>query len=246
MEIKTLDRPDSDLRQSDAQAQLKAAYRQVFGNAHLFDEELSVSAESLFINGDLTVQGLVNALALSDSYRRLFFDANGPYRFVELNFKHLLGRAPRNQAELSKHVQLLATEGYEAEINSYIYGAEYLEVFGFDTVPFDRGAASQQGESNLTYNRTRALNSGFASFDGDGQSQLLVSLATSLPPGGSQKTPGPGGRNNQRYAILWTSANPVGLNRRVTQTTTVPFSSLSSAIQSIHRRGGRIASVKES
>ena len=121
MEIETLNRANSGLRQSEAQAQLKAAYRQVFGNAHLFDEELSVSAESLFINGDLTVQGLINALALSDSYRRLFFDANGPYRFVELNFKHLLGRAPRNQAELSKHVQLLATEGYEAEINSYIY-----------------------------------------------------------------------------------------------------------------------------
>ena len=246
MEIETLNRANSGLRQSEAQAQLKAAYRQVFGNAHLFDEELSVSAESLFINGDLTVQGLINALALSDSYRRLFFDANGPYRFVELNFKHLLGRAPRNQAELSKHVQLLATEGYEAEINSYIYGAEYLEVFGFDTVPYDRGVASQKGESNLTYNRTRALTSGFASFDGDGQSQLLVSLATNLPPGGSQKTPGPGGRNKQRYAIRWTSVNPVGLNRRVTQTTTVPFSSLSSAIQSIHRRGGRIASVKES
>jgi len=73
MEIKTLARPDSDLRQSEAQAQLKAAYRQVFGNAHLFDDERSLSAESLFINGDLTVQGLVNALALSDSYRRLFF-----------------------------------------------------------------------------------------------------------------------------------------------------------------------------
>ena len=169
MEIETLNRANSGLRQSEAQAQLKAAYRQVFGNAHLFDEELSVSAESLFINGDLTVQGLVNALALSDSYRRLFFDANGPYRFVELNFKHLLGRAPRNQAELRKHVKLLATEGYEAEINSYIYGAEYLEVFGFDTVPYDRGVASQKGESNLIYNRTRALTSGFATFDGDGQ-----------------------------------------------------------------------------
>jgi len=246
MEIKTLDRPDSDLRQSEAQAQLKACYRQVFGNAHLFDEELSVSAESLFINGDLTVQGLVNALALSDSYRRLFFDANGPYRFVELNFKHLLGRAPRNQAELSKHVQLLAKEGYEAEINSYIYGAEYLEIFGFDTVPYDRGTISQRGESSLTYNRTRALTSGYASFDGDGQSQLVVSLATNSPPGRGQKTPGPGDRNNQRYAIRWTSVNPVGLNRRVMQTTSAPFSSLSSAIQSIHRRGGRISSVKES
>jgi phycoerythrin-associated linker protein len=246
MDIKTLAKPDSDLRQSEAQALLKAAYRQVFGNAHLFEGELSVSAESLFINGNLTVQGLINALALSDSYRRLFFDANGPYRFVELNFKHLLGRAPRNQAELSKHVQLLATEGYEAEINSYIYGAEYLEVFGFDTVPYDRGAASQQGETNLTYNRTRALTSGFASFDGDGQSQLLVSLATSSPPGGSQKTPGPGGRNNQRYAIRWATTNPVGTNRRAKQTTTVPFSSLTSAIQSIHRRGGCISSVTES
>ena len=38
MEIETLNRANSGLRQSEAQAQLKAAYRQVFGNAHLFDE----------------------------------------------------------------------------------------------------------------------------------------------------------------------------------------------------------------
>ena len=246
MEIKTLARPDSDLRQSEAQAQLKAAYRQVFGNAHLFDDERSLSAESLFINGDLTVQGLVNALALSDSYRRLFFDANGPYRFVELNFKHLLGRAPRNQAELSEHVQILATNGYEAEINSYIYGAEYLEIFGFDTVPYNRGATSISGNSNITYNRTLALASGFAGFDGDKQSQLLFSIATNSSPRAAQRTPGPGDRNGQRYTIRWTSSNPVGLNRRVVQTSTAPYSSLSSVIQSIHRRGGSIASVTES
>jgi phycoerythrin-associated linker protein len=242
----TLAGPNSDLRQSEAQAQLNAAYRQVFGNAHLFEEDRSLTAESLFCNGDLTVQGLINALALSDTYRRLFFDANGPYRFVELNFKHLLGRAPRNQAELSEHVQILADNGYEAEINSYMYSAEYLEVFGFDTVPFDRGALSQCGESNVTYNRTRALASGFAGFDGDQQSQLLISLATGSTPRDSQKTPGPGGRDSQRFVIRWTTANPVGVNRRVKQITTVPFSSLSSAIQSVHRRGGRIASVTES
>jgi phycoerythrin-associated linker protein len=230
MEIKTLARPDSDLRQSEAQAQLKAAYRQVFGNAHLFDDERSLSAESLFINGDLTVQGLVNALALSDSYRRLFFDANGPYRFVEL----------------SEHVQILATNGYEAEINSYIYGAEYLEIFGFDTVPYNRGATSISGNSNITYNRTLALASGFAGFDGDKQSQLLCSIATNSTPRAAQRTPGPGDRNGQRYTIRWTSSNPVGLNRRVVQTSTAPYSSLSSVIQSIHRRGGSIASVTES
>ena len=246
MDIQTLDRPDSDLRQSEAQAQLKAAYRQVFGNAHLFEGERSLSAESLFINGNLTVQGLINALALSDSYQRLFFDANSPYRFVELNFKHLLGRAPRNQAELSEHVQILATKGYEAEINSYIYGAEYLETFGFDTVPYNRGTATMNGNSNVTYNRTRAMASGFASFDGDKQSQLLFSIATNSTPRDARRTPGPGDRNGQRYTISWTNKNPIGLNRRVPQTTTAPFSSLTSAIQSIHRSGGCISTVTES
>lgn len=238
--------PTSDLRQSEAQSQLKAAYRQVFGNAHIFEEERSLTSESLFVNGDLTVQGLINALALSDTYRRLFFDANGPYRFVELNFKHLLGRAPRNQEEISKHVQILAEEGYEAEINSYMYSPEYLDTYGLDTVPFDRGAVSQRGETNATYNRTRALATGFAGFDGDKQAQLLMSLATGMAPRGSKKTPGPGERDSKRFAICWTTANPAGVNRRAKQLTTVPYSSLSTAIKSVQRRGGRIASITES
>jgi len=95
---------------TDTTAVIRAAYRQVFGNAHLMDEERSASAESLYVNGDLTVQGLVTALAQSDTYRRLFLEKNGPYRFVELNFKHLLGRAPHSQAEVSEHVQRLANE----------------------------------------------------------------------------------------------------------------------------------------
>lgn len=242
----TVASPNSDLRQSEAQSQLRAAYRQVFGNAHVFEEERSLTSESLFINGDLTVQGLINALALSETYRRLFFDANGPYRFVELNFKHLLGRAPRNQAELSKHVQILAEEGYEAEINSYMFSPEYLDTFGLDTVPFDRGAISQRGESNETYNRTRALFSGIAVFDGGKQPQLLMSLAAGVTPRGSKKTPGPGERDSKRFSISWTTANPAGVNRRAKLLTTVPYSSLTSAIQTVHRRGGRIASITES
>ena len=33
---------NADLRQADAQAVIRAAYRQVFGNAHLMEEELSL------------------------------------------------------------------------------------------------------------------------------------------------------------------------------------------------------------
>ena len=105
------------------------------------------SINALFMNGDLTVQGLVTALAQSDSYRRLFLETNSPYRFVELNFKHLLGRAPRDQAEVMEHVKRMAEEGLEAEIASYTYSDEYLQTFGVDQVPYLRKQTSQQGGS---------------------------------------------------------------------------------------------------
>ena len=68
--------------QAHAQDVLRATYRQVFGNAHLMEEQLVATAESLFLQGDLTVQGLVSALAYSDTYSSLFLEKNGHYRFV--------------------------------------------------------------------------------------------------------------------------------------------------------------------
>lgn len=243
-EISTL-RATSAQDVSHSNSVLRAAYRQVFGNAHLMEEELVPTAESLFLQGDFTVQGLVTALASSDTYRSLFLEKNGPYRFVELNFKHLLGRAPRNQAEVSEHVQLLASEGYEAEIASYTYSSEYVAAFGFDTVPYWRTTQTLVGESNLTYVRSLNLQGGEATFDGSSESLLLASLATSSAPnitirggrGGSSS------RNDRRYRINWTTASPTGINRRAAQVSIVPFSSLSATLQSVQRRGGTILSV---
>lgn len=230
------------------QSVLRSAYHQVFGNAHLMEEERVATAESLFLQGDFTVQGLVSALACSDTYRRLFLDKNGPYRFVELNFKHLLGRAPRDQAEVSEHVQRLAAEGYEAEISSYVYSPEYVEAFGFDTVPHWRTTTTLTGESNLNYVRSLKLQGGRASFDGTSAPKLQVSLATGEAPrvisrggrGGSSS------RNDRRYRISWTTASPTGLNLRAAQVSTVPYSSLTATLQSLQRRGAAILSVTNS
>ena len=79
---------------------IQSIYKQVFGNRHLMELDVNQSLEALFMNGDLTVQGFVTALAQSETYRKLFLEPSSPYRFVELNFKHLLGRAPHDQAEL--------------------------------------------------------------------------------------------------------------------------------------------------
>ena len=52
-------------------------------------------------------------MGLSAEYKRRFFETSAPYRFIELNFKHFLGRAPRSQAEISEHTKILAEGGYE-------------------------------------------------------------------------------------------------------------------------------------
>jgi len=234
--------PNLDL--AHARDVIRAANRQVFGNAHLMETERVISAESMYCNGSLTVQGLVTALALSDTYRSLFLDANGPYRFVELNFKHLMGRAPRNQAEISEHVQRLANEGYEAEITSYTNSQEYFRVFGCDTVPYCRTNQTIVGESNSTYVRTLNLEAGFASFDGGSKSQLLNNLATGTTPSLNQRKPkGGSDRNARTYQILWCSAGVAKNLRRSMQKSIIPYSSLSSTIQSLQVRGARILSI---
>ena len=45
-----------------------AAYRQVFGNDHIFESERLNSAESLLKNGAITVRDFVRALAQSELY----------------------------------------------------------------------------------------------------------------------------------------------------------------------------------
>lgn len=220
---------------------IRAAYRQVFGNRYLMELDVQPSIEALFINGDLTVQGLVTALAQSNTYRRLYLETNSPYRFVELNFKHLLGRPPRNQAEISEHVRLLSDEGFEAEIASYTYSDEYLNNFGVDAVPYARTQTSITGESTVAYQRNQAMDPGFAGFDADQASVLQVSLASNSNPmaAGTRKVVGGG----NRFTILWTSRVQLGAVRRASQRSVVSYSSLSRTIQSIQAQGGNILSI---
>jgi len=240
MTTATLTSPANQDR-SQAADIIRAAYRQVFGNRYLMELDVQPSIEALFINGDLTVQGLVTALAQSDTYRRLYLETNSPYRFVELNFKHLLGRAPRDQAEISEHVRLLADEGFEAEIASYTYSDEYLNSFGIDTVPYARTATTVVGESTVAYQRTQAMDPGFAGFDQDQTSVLQVSVASRTNPtaNGARKVVGGG----KLFNISWTSRVQLGTARRSAQRSVVSYGSLSKTIRSIQAQGGRILTI---
>jgi len=220
---------------------IKRIYRQVFGNRHLMELDVNTSLEALFINGDLTVQGFVTALAQSETYKKLFLETNSPYKFVELNFKHLLGRAPHGQSEIMEHVKLLSDEGYETEIASYTYSAEYLTAFGIDQVPYSRGSNTMQGGSTINYARTNAFEVGYAGYDGAQKgSTLLKSITTGSVPDISQRK---GVGNGGALTISWSSRKQIGANRRVAQKSVVCQTSMSSTIKSILSQGGKILSI---
>jgi len=118
---------------------IRAIYKQVLSNAYVMESERQQTAESQFKRGELSVADFIRQIAKSDMYRSRFFE-NGPRnRFIELNFKHFLGRAPQTRAEVAYHSAILDSEGYEAEIDSYLDSDEYYQNFGTDTVPYYRG-----------------------------------------------------------------------------------------------------------
>ncbi len=233
--------------EDDLQAVIRATYRQVFGNAHIMDSQRLVAAESQLRNGDITVRGFVRALAQSDLYRSLFFDTSSPYRFIELNCKHLLGRAPQAQTEIAEHVQRYNEQGYEAEIDSYINSEEYLANFGENTVPYCRSNRTQSGNKNVDFNRTFSLTRGFAANDYSKQAKLISDVASNLPTKITFPAGGSGSYSNtgKRFRITAVKGKSNSRMTRSTTTFEVSYEQLSQNIQNIHKSGGKILSITE-
>ena len=158
-----------------------AAYRQVYGNLPPTENERCTSLEVRLMNGEITVRDFVNGLAKSPFYKQNYFHAVAPQRGIELNFKHLLGRAPLNQAEIQKSIKLQAEEGFDALIDSLTDCAEYAEVFGSDIVPNWRTADSYAGMMTSSFNMMRELASTKVAVSDNAQgsrSRTLNPLAT--------------------------------------------------------------------
>lgn len=230
---------------------IRAVYNQVLGNPYVMESEKLVSAESQFYNGNFSVRELVRAVAKSDFYRSRYFESCSPYRFVELNFKHLLGRAPNDQAELSAHIQTCVNQGYEAEIDSYIDSDEYSEKFGENIVPYYVGSTTQVGKKQINYNRTLSLFKGYAEVDSAIKSSVLVdSVATNSTiaatrSASSGRISGYKDATEKTFKIV-VKGSKFDSPRRVSTTEyLVPGDRMTPQIQRINRTGGRIVSITE-
>ncbi|MBW4543527.1 MAG: phycobilisome linker polypeptide [Symplocastrum torsivum CPER-KK1] len=267
------DAPKIELRphatKEDIEAVIRAVYRQVLGNDYLMKSERLTSAESLLRDGDISVREFVRSVAKSELYKSKFFYNNFQTRFIELNYKHLLGRAPYDESEVVYHLDLYHEKGYETEVDSYIDSVEYQTNFGDSVVPYYRGFATQTGQKTVGFNRMFQLYRGYANSDRSQVGGSFPRLARELAANGASSIIGPSGSNenwsfrassdiapkkalgnavgtgDRVYRIEVTSLRGPGYPklRRSSTAYLVPYERLSDKMQQIQRQGGKIVSI---
>lgn len=255
----------------EAKTAIRAVYRHVFGNDYIMASERLVSLESLLCNGQLTVREFVRAVAKSELYKTKFLYPHFQTRVIELNIKHLLGRAPYDEAEVVEHLDRYQTQGFEADIDSYIDSEEYNQNFGDSIVPYYRGFSTQTSQKTVGFTRMFKLYRGYANSDraqvAGATSHLAVDLATNAASavvapsgGGSGFAYSPSERNltpkrafgqssvgaSDRLYRIEVSALSLPRYpkvRRSNRAFIVPYEGLSTALQKISAMGGKVASV---
>ena len=94
--------------------------------------------ESQLRNGQITVRDFIQGLVLSDSFRQRNYEVNSNYRFVQMCVQRLLGRNVYQEEEKLAWSIVLATSGLHGFINALLNSEEYMNNFGYDTVPYQR------------------------------------------------------------------------------------------------------------
>ena len=115
-----------------------AAYYQIFHEQQMLASNRQLALESQLLARQLTVRDFIRGLLLSDSFRRLNYECNNNYRFVELCIQRVLGRNVYSEREKLAWSIVLATKGLQGFVDDLLNTEEYLENFGEYVVPFQR------------------------------------------------------------------------------------------------------------
>jgi phycocyanin-associated rod linker protein len=201
-----------------------------------------------------------------------FFSNNFQSRTIEHNFMHLLGRAPYSQSEISDHLNLYETKGFDADIDSYIDSPEYQTNFGENIVPYYRDLVTTgAGQRSVGFTRLLQLYRGYANSDRaqltGSKPRLVKDLARNTASGVVPPSGAAGGFAFQAAAKGDASVSAFGGSkafgsgrlfrvevaaitgpgypkvRRVNKAIILPYEELTAHMQRVQRQGGKIASV---
>ncbi len=131
---------------SEVDALINAAYRQIFNEQQMLVSNRQKALESQLRNSQITVRDFIRGLLLSDSFRRRNYEANNNYRFAQMCVQRILGRDIYHEKEKMAWSIVIATKGLVGFVDTLLNSDEYLDNFGFDTVPYQRRRILPQRE----------------------------------------------------------------------------------------------------
>jgi len=127
---------DKAMDREDQNFVIEAAYRQIFFHAFKVDRDRTL--ESQLRDGQITVRDFIRSLCLSDTFNRSFYTLNSNYKVARHLVEKLLGRKTHGKAEEIAWSAVLMTRGVKGMVDDILDSEEYLEAFGYDTVPYHR------------------------------------------------------------------------------------------------------------
>ena len=143
---------DKAIDREDQNFVIESAYRQIF--FHAFKVDRDTILESQLRDGQITVRDFIRALCLSDTFTRSFYNLNNNYRVARHLVEKLLGRQVYGKAEEIAWSAVIMTKGVAGAVDKILDSDEYLENFGYDTVPYHRNrvvGSREVGETPLQH-----------------------------------------------------------------------------------------------
>ncbi|MEM9089712.1 MAG: phycobilisome rod-core linker polypeptide [Cyanobacteria bacterium P01_F01_bin.53] len=142
------------LTDSEKSELIQAAYRQIFHEQHMLEYYRQPFLESQLRCYQITVRDFIEGLTNSDAFKRLNYESNSNYRFVEICIQRILGREVFHDQEKITWSIVLATQGVKGFISALLNSEEYLTNFGESIVPYQRSRIlPQQVQGRLPFAR---------------------------------------------------------------------------------------------
>lgn len=141
----------------ERQFAMQQIYRQVLERQpYVYEQKMLAQAEKDFLSDKIGVRRFLKELGHSKVYLDSFYFKCSNLKFIELCFKHFMGRAPHTQEEVRTYCDILMHRGVEHLITTLLDSEEYRKVFGCFTVPYAR--TQTYYDSPKAYIESHALN----------------------------------------------------------------------------------------
>ncbi|MBW4470575.1 MAG: phycobilisome rod-core linker polypeptide [Stenomitos rutilans HA7619-LM2] len=123
----------------ERQFALTQLYRQVLERQPYESERQTIAPlEKDFLKDKIGVRRFLKHFACTDIYLNQFYYKLSNVKFMEVCFKHFLGRAILDHQEMQVYNNILITQGVGGLVTAILDSEEYRKAFGCFTVPYPR------------------------------------------------------------------------------------------------------------